>query len=310
MRTILVLTAFVAPLCFAQTPSELLGVWKADLQKSKFAGPAPTQFLEIFEEKTVVVDRRTQEKAQQVQELSGVWGEHGEERALLEFVPNGKPYLRAYEGVPARITASTLPNGITLAAEVAGRPMTMRRVYEISPSGQSLLIDSITNGGPRPQHSTIYLLKQPDSAAEPLRKPEETAGAHFKNVKTETLKQLPVSEFIDNMRYFAWALDTNCEFCHVHGHFDSDDKREKKTARQMIDMTASIDQDNFKSRPEVRCFTCHEFHQHPISHPLFADEAERLEAAKHQGQNGPMQGAGSGPQGAKPGAMPPGKPQQ
>ncbi len=299
MRKILALTILAVPAFFAQSPTtNILGVWKADLQKSKFAGPPPTQYLEIVEEKTVVIDRRTQEKAQEIDELSGTWGEHGQERELLAFVPNGKPYLRSYEGVPTRITASAEGDKINLAAEVAGRPTTIKRTYELSSDGQTLTIDTTIGGGPRERHSVIVLMKQPDSAGEPLREPEETAGAHFKNVKTDTMKALPASEFIDHMHYFAWSLDKNCEFCHVKGHFDSDDKKEKQTARKMIEMVSSIDQNNFKGRPEVRCFTCHEGHSHPLSHPLFPDEAARLQAAE-------------GAQGARPGDMPAGKsPQQ
>ncbi len=306
--------AFLAvPLLFAQSPApNITGVWKADLQKSKIAGPPPSNYLEIIQEKTVVIDRKTQEKAQELDELTGVWSPRGEQRSPLAFVPNGKAYLRAYEGVPTRITASWEGNTLKLTGEVAGRPQVIKRTYELSPDGQTLTIDTLITGIPHEQHNTIVLLKQPDSAGDPLRQPEETAEKHFKNVKTEAFKNLPESEFLEQMRYIAWALNKDCEFCHVRNHFDSDDKKEKKTARDMIEMTASIDHDNFKGRPNVRCFTCHEGHSHPLNHPLFPDEAAALQAAEAQkpGPDRPMQGAGSGPQGPKPADVPPSKPPQ
>lgn len=311
MQKFLVSAGFTLALFSAQAQSpNIAGVWKADLQKSKIAGPPPTDYLEIIEEKTVVINRRTQEKGQELDESSGVWGEHGEQRSLLAFVPNGKPAIRPYQGIPARITASWQGNTLNLTAEVAGRPVVVKRTYELSSDGETLTINSITTGGPHQQQSTIVLMKQPDAAGEPLRKPEEAAEQHFKNVKTDALKTLPASQFIDQMRYMAWSLGKDCEFCHVKDHFDSDDKKEKKTARQMIDMTASIDENNFKSRPEVRCFTCHEGHNRPLSHPLFPDEAANMQSGQGQGPDRPMQGAGSGPQGAKPGDMPPSKPPQ
>ncbi len=311
MQKLLVSAVFTFAVFSAQAQSpNIAGVWKADLQKSKIAGPPPTEYLEIIEEKTVVINRRTQEKGQELDENSGVWGEHGEQRSLLAFVPNGKPAVRPYQGVPARITAAWQGNTLNLTAEVAGRPMVMKRTYELSSDGQTLTINSVTTAGPHEQQSTIMLMKQPDAAGEPLRKPEETAEQHFKNVKTDALKTLPASQFIDQMRYMAWSVGKDCEFCHVKDHFDSDDKKEKKTARQMLDMTASIDQNNFKSRPEVRCFTCHEGHNRPLSHPLFPDEAAAMQASRGQGPDRPMQGAGSGPQGAKPADMPPSKPPQ
>ena len=247
------------------------------MQKSKFAGPPPTSYLEMIEEKTVVLDRKTQEKGQEVDELSGTWSQRGERRALLAFVPNGKPYIRPYQGIPTRLTAGWQGSTLNLLAQVAGRPETMKRVYQLSPDGTTLKIDSVVTGGEHEQRSTLVLTKQRDSAGEPLRKAEETAEQHFKNVKTDALKTLPESQFIDQMRYIAWSLGKDCEFCHVREHFDADDKKEKKTAREMIDMAQSIDRDNFKGRPEVRCFTCHGGHSHPLSRPLFPDEVTALQ---------------------------------
>lgn len=309
MQKVVLLAAFPLALLCAQAQSpNIAGVWKADLPKSKIAGPPPTLYLEIIEEKTVVIDRRTQEKGEELDETCGVWGERGERRSLLAFVPNGKPAIRSYQGIPARMTASWHGNTLNLTAEVAGRPMVVKRSYELSADGEMLTINSVTTAGPRQQQSTFVLMKQPDSAGEPLRQPEQTAEQRFKNLKTDALKTLPASQFIDQMRYIAWAVGKDCEFCHVKDHFDSDDKKEKKTAREMIDMTASIDDHNFKGRPEVRCFTCHEGRNRPLSHPLFPDEAANLQSAQGQGPHPPMQGAGSGPQGARPGDMPPGKP--
>ncbi len=284
MRNLPAICLLIPLLSLAQSDAPAItGVWKADLSKSKFAGPPLTNYLEIIEEKTVVIDRRTQEKGQEIEETSGAWGEHGQQRSLLTFVPNGKPAIRPYQGIPARMTASWQGSTLSLTAEVAGRPMVMKRSYELSADNQTLTISSMTTAMGRQQQSTIVLTKQPDAAGEPLRQAEETAGEHFKNVKTDALKTLPVSQFIDDMRYFAWSLGKDCEFCHVKDHFDSDDKKEKKTARQMIAMTSTIDQDNFKGRPEVRCFTCHEFHNHPLSRPLFPDEAAAVQSTQAQG---------------------------
>ncbi len=289
MWKFLALAAFSASVLLAQSP-DITGVWKADLQKSKFAGPPPTDYLEIIEQKTVVVDRRTQEKGAEIDETTGAWGEHGEQRSLLSFLVTGKPVIRPVQGIPARLTASWEGNTLTLKGEMAGRPVTLTKTYALSSDGQTLTVDSLMSANGREQHIALVLLKQPDAAGEPLRKPEETAEAHFKNVKTP-LKTLPASQFLDNMRYFGWALNKDCEFCHVKDHFDSDDKKEKKTARKMIEMTESIDKDNFEGHPDVRCFTCHEGHNRPLSRPLFPDEAARAQA----NPGGPGQGPGPGP---------------
>ena len=289
MRKLLLTGVLWVPLLFSQSPNpSIAGVWKADIQKSKIPGPPNTQiteYLSIIEEKTVVINRRTQEKGPEIDETTGVWGSpHGEERSKLSFLVTGKPAVRPYQGVPTEMIASWQGNTLTLSGETAGKPHTLKRIYELSGDGQTLTVTTTTNANGHQQQSLVVLTKQPDSAAEPLRKPEEVAETHFKNVKS-AFKTLPASEFIDQMRYISWALDKNCEFCHVREDFPSDEKKEKKTARDMIDMTARIDADNFKDRPEVRCFTCHEMHAHPLAYPLFPDQIAAMQQQEQQQQN-------------------------
>jgi hypothetical protein len=45
----------------------------------------------------------------------------------------------------------------------------------------------------------------------------------------------------------------------------------------MIDMTGTINAENFKDHLAVGCFTCHEMHSHPLSRPLFLDEADSIQ---------------------------------
>jgi hypothetical protein len=209
----------------------------------------------------------------------GIWGQHGQERSVLTVFENGKAAVLPYMGVPTRLSASSIADVLTISGEVAGRPISLKRTYELSPGGQTLTVHSLTSNNGKEAESVIVFLKQPDAAAGPLRAPEDTAEKRFKNVKT-ALKDLPASEFIDTMHYFAWSLGKNCEFCHVQHKMDVDDKKEKKTARKMIEMVASIDAEHFKNHPAVRCFTCHEGHEHPLTHPLFADEAAAAQASK------------------------------
>jgi hypothetical protein len=261
------------PLVFAQAPA-ITGVWKADLQKSKIAGPPISEYIEIVEAKTFT-DRRTKETAPELDETIGTTGQRGLQRSTLSYLTNGKSSVRPYMGIPTRLTAKTENGTMTVFGEVAGRPDTFKRTYELSSDGQTLTISSVATNNGKEQQNTYVLTKQPDSAADALRKPEETAGQHFKNVKTDALKNVPESEFIDQMRYIAWSLNKNCEFCHVQGHFDADEKKPKETARKMLNMTASIDANNFDGHPAVRCFTCHEGHEHPLSRPRFPDEPEQ-----------------------------------
>jgi len=272
MRKLLVFTLFGTSLALAQAP-DITGVWQADLERSKIAGPPVKSYLAIITQQEAVFNRRTIEKALQVTDFAGVVGAHGEERETLKFFENSKPSMGSFEGIPTRLTGASRENSLIVTGEIAGEPDKFTRTYTLSADGQTLTLHIEGTAHGHPYDTTYVLVKQPDSAGGPLRKPQELAGEHFKNVKTDTLKSLQTSEFIDNMRYFAWALGKDCQFCHVEHHFDADDKKEKKTARKMIEMTAAIDQNHFEGHPAVRCFTCHQGNEHPHGFPPFPDQS-------------------------------------
>src|SRR5205823_2129369 len=76
----------------------------------------------------------------------------------------------------------------------------------------------------------------------------ETAGQskHFKNI--QVLKDIPAEQLIPSMQLISGALGRDCSFCHVTGaqnDFASDDKPNKKTAREMMTMTIGINQNSF-----------------------------------------------------------------
>ncbi len=271
MKLPALLFLFASSIALAETPG-LSGVWQADLQQSKIGGPPLKSYLTIVTQQNAVFDRRTKEQALQVTDLTGAVGPFGEERETLKFFVNGKPAMSPFEGVPARLIGKASGNTVTVTGQIAGTDNKFTRTYTLSPDGQTLTLRITGNNEGHPIDDNIVFLKQPDSVGDPLRQPQQPAGDHFKNVKTDAFKSLPTSEFIDNMRYISWALGKDCEFCHVQHHFDSDEKKEKKTARKMIEMTASIDQNNFEGHPAVRCFTCHSGSPHPHAYPPFPDE--------------------------------------
>src|SRR5438309_1409952 len=65
----------------------------------------------------------------------------------------------------------------------------------------------------------------------------EKAGQspHFKNI--QVLKEIPADQLQPSMQFITAALGVDCNFCHVQGNFSADDKRNKKTAREMMTMT-------------------------------------------------------------------------
>jgi hypothetical protein len=77
------------------------------------------------------------------------------------------------------------------------------------------------------------------------------------------------------MQLISASLGVECDFCHVEGKFEADDKPAKKTARTMIAMTLSINKDSFKGRKEVTCYSCHRGNTDPVgTPPVITSDAE------------------------------------
>jgi hypothetical protein len=148
-------------------PPEISGVWKADLQKSKIPGPPIAEYLVILQQKTVEVDKKTGEKAPEIDELAGIKTQRGESRSTLSFLSSGRPRVRPYEGVPMRMVASWQGQTLTLNGETAGTPGRIKRVYEVSPDGQSMTLE-ITLIGMRPDRSNTVRSSLPSSPTPPV----------------------------------------------------------------------------------------------------------------------------------------------
>jgi hypothetical protein len=89
---------------------------------------------------------------------------------------------------------------------------------------------------------------------------------HPKNLQVLP-KDTTMPQLIAKMRFIAASLGVKCTFCHVKGDFASDAKRTKHVARRMLRMVNAINDDNFSSRPEVSCYTCHRGSPHPQNQP-------------------------------------------
>ncbi|HEY2645440.1 MAG TPA: photosynthetic reaction center cytochrome c subunit family protein [Candidatus Acidoferrales bacterium] len=75
--------------------------------------------------------------------------------------------------------------------------------------------------------------------------------------KIEALKGIPADQVHPAMEYITTALGVGCGYCHVVGHFDQDDKREKHVARSMMQMTLAMNNTVFDGKREITCYTCH-----------------------------------------------------
>src|ERR1700739_954977 len=102
--------------------------------------------------------------------------------------------------------------------------------------------------GPAAQ-STSHTQDQASNAS------SKTAEQQVKNI--QVLKNIPAEQLIPTMQFISGSLGVECEFCHVEHQMEKDDKKEKQTARKMIEMELAIDKNNFAADLEVTCYTCH-----------------------------------------------------
>jgi outer membrane lipoprotein-sorting protein len=119
------------------------------------------------------------------------------------------------------------------------------------------------------------------------------AEEQFKNI--QTLKGIPADQLIPAMEFITASLGVGCEFCHVQGAFEKDDKKPKQTARKMMEMMFAINKENFEGHREVTCYSCHRGATNPVGTPLVMTEETKpgMEVAKNEEKTG--EGGSSGP---------------
>ena len=114
-------------------------------------------------------------------------------------------------------------------------------------------------GMPAPAQTPAVTAAQQDKPTEQVQK----------NIKV--LNGLPQSQLIPVMNFFSASLGVRCNYCHVNNNgvwaYDSDEKPEKGTAREMITMVMNVNKTTFKGGVEVSCYSCHRGMRNPIGFP-------------------------------------------
>ncbi len=106
----------------------------------------------------------------------------------------------------------------------------------------------------------------------------KTTEQAFKNI--QVLKGVPAEQLVPAMQFISASLGVECEFCHVQNAFDKDDKKNKATARKMIEMQMAINKDHFEGHQEVTCNSCHRGSHSPLAIPAISDEEPKPAAAE------------------------------
>jgi hypothetical protein len=94
----------------------------------------------------------------------------------------------------------------------------------------------------------------------------QTAGQRFKNI--QIFKDLPATQLDPTMAFISGSLGVRCNYCHVPGQFDKDEKPTKLMARRMMKMVFDLNKGSFNGESAVSCFTCHRGKPTPVSVPV------------------------------------------
>jgi hypothetical protein len=133
--------------------------------------------------------------------------------------------------------------------------------------------------------------------AQPAAEALKTAGDTMKNVRV--LTDVPVKQWDDTMWFMSTSLGVTCEHCHTGQAYESDDRKTKQTARNMIQMTRELNARNFGGRARITCYTCHAGSLQPKAASALWNKTPEETAAIRKEQRG-KQAAPSAPEQPEP----------
>ena len=141
-----------------------------------------------------------------------------------------------------------------------------KSVSLVSPAAVVWLISIAWAGRPAAQTSGAAATRPPAASATALMSEQA-----FKNI--QSLKGIPVDDFMGTMGIMSAALGFDCVECHRGAGTDkvdwAVDTPRKRTARRMVEMVAAINRTNFGGRQVVTCWTCHRGRDRPgITPPM------------------------------------------
>lgn len=144
--------------------------------------------------------------------------------------------------------------GVFLFAVTMTEPVTLRRVEaQVTPVSTPTPAPAVFD-----QKAAVAKLREQIKGRE-----NELAPAVFKNI--QTMKNTPAGRLLSVMEMgFARSLGVDCTHCHVPDRWESEEKTQKQTARDMSAMVTRINKEllpgikNLKTDSAiVNCTTCH-----------------------------------------------------
>lgn len=239
-----------------ESAPNLSGIWKWNPDKSHVSGrPAINRRVKIEEQGSdlTISTRVETNMGDSIQKAHYMIGSDDNTNQMMGAPLKSKVQWKS--GALAVDSTTTTDDGEVKISET----------WTLSSDGQTLTYHASRAQGDRPPREDMIAYEKQPMADWEAPAPPKPAEEVFKNI--QVLKGIPAPDLMNAMRSFTRSLGVKCEFCHVQGAFDKDDKEEKKTARKMLLMARGINQDNFGGERRVTCWTCHRGASEPESAP-------------------------------------------
>lgn len=95
-----------------------------------------------------------------------------------------------------------------------------------------------------------------DAYPEAFSSTRDAARSVYENVRQ--YPDVPAQDLEDIMESYSNALGVGCDYCHVTGNWQSDEKVTKLLARQMFDVQRELNSRFFTATRQIACWTCHQ----------------------------------------------------
>jgi hypothetical protein len=249
------LTALWAVQAISQESApNLSGIWKWNPDKSHVSGrPSSNRRVKV------------EQQGSDLTITTRVMAMAGEDFQKFHYSIGSDDNTNQMMGAPLKSKVQWKDGALAVESVATMENGEMRRseTWTLSSDGQTLTYHASSVMGDRPpREDTIVYEKQPEADWEPPQ-PPKMAEEVYKNIQVFNGK--PAPQLMDAMHSFTRSLGVKCDFCHVEGAFDKDEKEEKVTARKMILMARKINADNFDGHMSVTCWTCHRGSTEPES---------------------------------------------
>jgi photosynthetic reaction center cytochrome c subunit len=164
---------------------------------------------------------------------------------------------------PNSVVGETKAASVSLeAGDINTAVSRLERAVQLDPlhlPAVSTLLDLYKQQGnlDKAQQLSLRVTAMMDSNATPTLTPasqKKFEGA-FQNVRV--LKDLSSDDLISEMQFIDASLGVKCNYCHDEKHYESDDKKPKQTARDMMRMVIMLNKNSFKGERFVTCYSCH-----------------------------------------------------